>query len=318
MSHVDLIYKLNGDDAVINNGLNVFELAPILLSVGELIKESNKILFPEGKEVAVNVKPFREGSFIVDIVIFAKSNYQAILDYVNKDNIQQVKELLEWIGLISAGTTGVSVSLIKLIKFLKGKPKSIEKLSPNEVSYTDQNGNSIIVPKQTHALIQNCTIQNVFYNGFGKPIEIEGIQNIETYLAGNQANKSNFSKEDADFLKAYSESEIPILSTEEIVESLMNVYLVPKRGSFAGDGNKWSFHMKDSIVTANIKDEKFLKKCNDGEIKPHSSDVMFVELLQKIKKINGYLDPKSVSFEIIKVMDYQEGKSGSQSILEDF
>jgi hypothetical protein len=67
MKHVNLIYKLDSITEEMNSGLSVFDLAPILLSVGELVRESNKTLYPDGKELAVNVKPFRQGSFIIDI-----------------------------------------------------------------------------------------------------------------------------------------------------------------------------------------------------------------------------------------------------------
>jgi hypothetical protein len=59
-----LVYKLEGDIREID----IFKLAPTLLALGGLIQASNRELFPDGQDVGVNVKPFREGSFIVDLL----------------------------------------------------------------------------------------------------------------------------------------------------------------------------------------------------------------------------------------------------------
>ncbi len=61
---VDLIYKLNGD---IEDGIDVFEFAPFLLSFGQLINEAHKTLYPDEPEIAVNIKPIEKGSFEVNI-----------------------------------------------------------------------------------------------------------------------------------------------------------------------------------------------------------------------------------------------------------
>ncbi len=323
MKNVDLIYRLDGEEGKIANGLSVFEIAPILLSVGELIKESNKTLYPLGREIAVNVKPFRDGSFIIDIVIFAQNNLQEILDYVDRDNVQQIKELLEWIGIIVGSPIAGGVSLYKLITFLKGKPKTVEKIKPDEIRYTGEDGNSITVPKQVHQLFQNCTIQNVFYNGFGKPLEQNGISKIETYLKDDNKSDSStveFSKKEAGFLKDYSDAEVPSLDSEEVVETKMEVFLSPKRGSFDADPRQWSFRMggaDNQIITATIKDEEFLEDCKIGKVKPHHTDVLKVRLIQKIKKINEKLDPNSISFEVEKVLEYQTNTPQSQTSIDN-
>ena len=313
MKNIDLIYKINGDRDKIKNGLSVFEIAPILLSVGELIKESNKTIYPLGREIAVNVKPFREGSFIIDVVVFAKNNLQEVLDYIDGDTVQQIKTLLEWIGMIGGGTT----SLYHLIKFLKGKLKTVEKIKADQIRYTGEDGNSITVSREVHQLFQNGSIQNVFYSGFGKPLEQEGITNIEVYLEQEgEGTKVEFAKQEAQFLKEYSNSDVPSLDSEEMIATAMEVFLSPKRGSFDADPRQWSFRMggaENQIITATIKDEEFLEKCKVGKIKPHHTDVLKVRLIQKIKKINERLDPNSINFEIEKVLEYQPNIHEQQS-----
>jgi hypothetical protein len=56
MAESHLVYKLEGDIREVD----IFKLAPTLLALGELIQDSNQ-LFPDGRDIAVNVKPFRKG-----------------------------------------------------------------------------------------------------------------------------------------------------------------------------------------------------------------------------------------------------------------
>ena len=111
MEKIDLIYKLNGD---FEDGIDVFELAPVLLSIGQLISESQKILYPDGPPLAVNVRPFKEGSFDIQIILHPVSNIQKILDIIRSPGGSDIKELLQYIGLIiptvgAVGAGGVSL-----------------------------------------------------------------------------------------------------------------------------------------------------------------------------------------------------------------
>jgi len=111
MEKIDLIYKLNGD---FEDGIDVFELAPVLLSIGQLISESQKILYPDRPPLAVNVRPFKEGSFDIQIILHPVSNIQKILDIIRSPGGSDIKELLQYIGLIiptvgAVGAGGVSL-----------------------------------------------------------------------------------------------------------------------------------------------------------------------------------------------------------------
>lgn len=315
IKQVNFIYRLEGDN--ISEGFDVFELAPILLSVGELIKESNKILNPLGRDIAVNVKPFKEGSFIIDILLFAQNNYQEILNLVNCNDVKEIKELLEWIGIIGSGTGG----LIWLINKLKGRPRTVEQLKPNEVRYTAEDGGTFTVDTRVHQLFSNCNIQKFVYNAYGKPLENEKVSNIECYIQGDKEKTNTvFKKEESRNFKNYSEAELPSLSVEEEVETSMEIFVSPKRGSFDADPRQWSFRVGgkgEQIIKATIKDEKFLEEYRENRIRLHFTDVLKVKLVQKIKKINGEFNFDTTVNEVEKVLEYIPSKNLRQSQLED-
>ncbi len=75
---LNFIYELEGDIREID----VFSLAPTLLALGNLLQESNRQLYPQGREIGVNVKPFRPGSFIVDLNLFSHGHIQKMIEFL--------------------------------------------------------------------------------------------------------------------------------------------------------------------------------------------------------------------------------------------
>jgi len=280
--------------------LNLFDLAPSLIAIGNVITESNKILNPEGREIAINIKPFEKGSFIIDLYLFAQTNFDQILSFISSDYAEQIKTLLEWIGLTIA-IGGGGKGLIQLIKFLKSKPQNVEKLSSGDIRYTNKDGQSFTTNEKVNKLYNNCVIQNNTYQGFGKLLQQKGINEINTYIKGDIKSLETIKREDVEALKNYSE----ISGEENIInESESVIFLKFKRGSFDGDGNNWSFRIGNkNIIVAVVKDDIFLKKVKSGEIRPNHKDTFEVILKTKQKIKNEEL---ITSYEIMKVLKYTE------------
>lgn len=315
MERINLIYKLNGD---FEDGINVFELAPVLLSLGSLISESRKILYPDRQPLAVNVRPFKEGSFDIQIILHPLSNMQLILDMIRSPDGHDIIELLQCIGLIIApvGTVVASgVSLIKLIRWLKGKPKNIEKTNTSELKYFDNNGNGISVNPKIHALYQNVTIQQTIYNGIARPFENKHVKNIECFIKDDQNTRETIESDIVESCKNYVTGEIP--SAEEIIENVntRKLWVHPKRISCEGESNSWSFRIAGSDETlkvANIKDDQFLENIKKGHYRLTNADTLHIEVQEK-QKIQG--NKESMSCEIIQVIEYIVSQSLQQKSL---
>ena len=179
--HLNFVYKLDGDVKEVD----IFKLAPTLLALGELIQDSNKELNPVGRQIAVNVKPFREGSFIVDLTIFSGTNLQHVIDFLTPHSLEQLKTLLEIIGLIATGTVTATYGAVKAIKKLGGRPKSVEEIKPGEFRYTAVDDNSFTVTGQVHQLLSNSSITNNIYKIYGGPLQdIPSVEDVATYIEG--------------------------------------------------------------------------------------------------------------------------------------
>ena len=299
-NHINFVYKLDGDISEID----VFQLAPTLLAIGELIQESNREINPGGRQIGVNVKPFREGTFNVDLTIFTHTNLQQFLNLLNSSPVDEIKKLLEWIGLIGSTTLGA----VHVIKRLRGQPKTVEEIAPGEFRYTTKDDRSITVNTQVHQLLSNSQITNNIYKVYVSPIEAQqSVTSVRTFIEGDEKSEVRIEQADVPAMREFvNPSPIPTTLGEVIKEvTHRDVYLNPKRGAFDGDAKDWSFRRGDQIVTATIKDKDFLNKCISGEYRLNYSDLLTVELLERQRVIGTQV--MKPTYEIVKVTNYIRG-----------
>jgi hypothetical protein len=304
-NHLNFVYQLDGDVKEVD----VFKLAPTLLSLGQLIQDSNRALNPDSsREISVNVKPFRAGSFIVDLTIFPDSQLRQLLDFLHPHSIEQLKGLLESIGLIATGMGATVVGAVKTIRFLKGKPKSVEEIKPGEFRFTAVDGRSITVDRSTHTLLNNSSVTQNIYKIYVDPLESQSsITDVKTYLKENESNAVKVDRSEIPILREFTNPSPNPGEVKETVKETVHkdVFLNPKRGAFGDDPKDWSFYRGDDVITATVKDKEFLTKYARGEVRLNHTDLLTVDLLEK-QKVKGTLVQKPV-YEILKVTKYDQG-----------
>ncbi len=293
---INLVYQVKG--SAVEDGVDVFELSPLLLSIGQLIQESQEIVHPNSHCLGVNIKPFQKGSFIIELSVFARDNLQQLIDTINSEPIREIKEVLEWIGLIG----GTSFGVVKIYKFLRGKPKRFEDVGPDEVKITKQDGNSITVNRGVFTLFQNNKIQQNLYNIYGNFLGKDGIDTVESYLSENKEQSVCVAKEDVPFFNPANT--IPEEQDENEKRNITRVFLKPKRISLEGEADNWSLRKgEDVIITATIKDSEFLDKVKSGTIRLYKEDILEADLLevQTVKE-----NEVSVKYEVLKIVEYKK------------
>ncbi|MDD4203247.1 MAG: hypothetical protein PHQ52_07255 [Candidatus Omnitrophica bacterium] len=304
-SSINFIYKLEGP--AINDGIDVFDLSPLLLNLGNLITETNKLLYPKGHDIGICIKPFQQGSFVIDINI-CQSILENILDFASNNEIGQIKEVLIALGLIASNYNANSL-LEAIVFFIRNFPNKREQVGPNQIKYTAER-QSLIVTGNVDKLLFAPKIIN-YYNKTVEPLSKKnsGIEQITTYIKNEQ--ESTEKKMGLEQFKAIQEikgkeEDIELLKEEITVEAFeTEKILFAKRGSYDGDPKNWSFTAPSSekVIQASIKDELFLEYIKKGEIRFNYKDALKVLLVQKVKKINGIIDPDNpVTFEIKKVL----------------
>ena len=298
-TQINLVYLLDGDVQEVD----VFKLAPTLLALGELIQESNQQVYPGGRQIGVNVKPFKEGSFIVDLSVFPQTHLQQFLDLLTSHPADQIKTLLEWIGLVK----GIQFGAVQLVRWLKGKPKSVEEIGPGQFRYTAIDDRSVTVTRQVHQLVSNASITNNIFKIYAAPLDRQtAITEVKTSIKDDQASEVTVTREDIPSLREFVSGEA--VEGEDIVKehTQSGVYLNPKRGAFDGDPKDWSFRRGGGeILTATIKDADFIQKCRTGEYRLNYSDLLIVDLLER-QRVQGTMVMKP-AYEILRVTNYVKG-----------
>lgn len=303
---IGLVYKF--EDIESDTGIDIFKAGPLFVSIGELIKEANLLVGKNPADIGINIKPSVPGSFIQEFIIYAPSWYTQLTHLINTTRAQDLKTILEWVGLINGGV----VSLVAFIKWCGGKWDKVEDAGPNEYKYFlgDQ---SMIVPGEVHTLIQNSTIQNNVKNVYyAYPRDIAGENaHMSTYIVDDPENtKVNIEPEDIEKFGIYAKQELLELDANETESTF---FLKPKHGSYRGDKGPYSFFIngKDVLSPVYIEDEGFLAQLSTGEVRMHEQDLLKVKLktIQKLD-VNGEL---RATHYITEVLDYKPGLSGEQA-----
>lgn len=284
-NHVEFIYKIEGPKT--EEGIDLKNLIPILINFGDVIRESNKVLFPDNNEIGINIKPFEKGSFIIDIGLFAKNNFQQLVDLFNGEQVTRIKNMLDCLGYVKSAAIGggCSISLLGLIKWLKGKPKAVEEIEPDKFKYISNDNQSLIVSSAVHNLYQNSIINNGTINVITQPLQIEGIDRIETYLKGKEETKVEFDKTEANVLreietKIQQEQEKSELISETSEETSLEIVSL----NFL-EGSKWRFTDGECSFNAEIADFAFMDNVILGKESFSKGDILRVKLIKKQSKV---------------------------------
>lgn len=304
---MEVIYKLEGVEA--ENGVDIFEIAPILMQFGELIKSANDVLGYEQK-IEVKVKPFKQGSWITEF-IFNPSTRDNLLALVDTPNGQALTFILPLLGLNAKdGIVGVAT----IIRKTRGIVTNFKKNSNGKVVYETPDGGKLTVSNIEHKLIQSPIIQNNYYNSVISPLEkIPAVNAVEI---GIGSGGQRFTNDDISSFGAYFKTEL-LEDVDENISTMSGIYLKPKRGPYSGDEQAYSFIMGDNNVLwpVTIEDEQFLGSLKSGEIRPYSEDVLKVNLEVRQKKDAS--NRIQTHYAIIKVIEYIKYEKPRQLSLND-
>jgi hypothetical protein len=297
---LELEYKLDGD----LKEIDVFNLAPALTGLGELIQRAHHDLGAE-HDVGVNVKPFAQGSFVVEISLFIKQNIPLIPVSAIAIGVALTKttQILEAIGMIK----GKAESLIGAIKKLRGKPHTVEQVSPNEYRYRSNSG-EVTVEGPVHTLIQDKSIHIAALNVYSKPAEVHGVTEVETSLRGKPATRMSVNRDEAPIFEQFARGDIPSSEPiEEKISEAITMYLKPKRVSLEGEADNWSFRYgaNETLRVDVIRDQEFLEEVKSGHRSLNCDDLIVAQVIHK-QKIKGTELIGDARTELLKVTEYRE------------
>lgn len=292
MKNDNVVFSVSYDgSALSDHEMNVKDLAPALLALGELIEEANKILNDDKTKVVVNIKATKPGSVVVSLSAHQDLISQAI-GLFNSDGMNSLLNLLEILkilGLSSGGGLGV----IGIIKWIKNrKITNVTKLEMGDYNLELEGGEAKIVKNTEIKLFQALSIRKNIETIIRSPLQKDGVENVIFEVDGK---KETIKKEEADsFITPTVEQEL--LGEADVEQNLQIVNICFQ------EGGKWRFSDGNASFFADILDKDFLQIVQKNQVAFAKDDVLRVTMHRKQYITNGGI---KTDYTIIKVLGHR-------------
>jgi hypothetical protein len=255
--HVEFKVSYDGN-ALREHRMDVRDLAPALLSLGQLFDEANRVLNGEKIFVNLQIKAQEAGSF--EILLHLQQSFAGqISHFLTGDFVTSVLNLKE---LVLGG--GVGSGLLWLIRKLKGgKPTKITDLK-NGMVRIEYAGESFDVPVKLLRLYQDISVRKATEEIL-KPLYREGIDVFQ--VKDNTKVIETIKKEDINyFILPELEDEKLLVSENEAAYSIIALAFK--------DDNKWRLYDGNSTINVTITDENFQKRVDQNIISFSKGDIL--------------------------------------------
>ncbi len=287
--------------ALANHEMDVHQLAPALLALGDLCRIANDAVNSDISSVKVLVRADVEQKCFQLQMDLVQTLFERLTTLIEEDDIKSAKELLEWVGIIGGSAMGTAASLFGLYKFLSRKPKE------DVVSVTHDNslgmttyvyGDNIqyVVPSEVDRIAQHPrALRNV--RSLVAPLLEEGYETLEFERSGKP--EVLFTKEEAKKIVELSETEISFDREGEIV-SVFRASVKVRKAIMEGDA-AWGINYR-AAVDAKMIDREWLEDYQAGRIPLPPQSKLIVEMRETVFLNEDGIEIRKPTYEIIKVI----------------
>ncbi len=255
--------------AVDGGSMDVRELAPALLALGNLIENANRVAGDTEAKIKVVVRSdFKEGSFQVALELLYSLSEQIRLLF----DLQKTDNLAEKLLYLTGFTACTGVTLLKLMKWLKGRPIKNATVLENgntRLELSGENGqfeyieadDKVIRLYRDRAVREN--LRKVL-----SPLDKEGIDGFSV-------------RKGKDVVESISKNEVPYYDVLDAKEEQSKVFV---RNAYVSlieiafeEGLKWRLSDGDNKFYAVMADNNFLGQMDTGKTFT-KGDVLEVEM----------------------------------------
>jgi hypothetical protein len=280
--------------ALVEHEMDVRELAPALMALGDMIKAANTTLYGDRSEVQVNVKgSFKGGSFGVDLAavqtVFAQIS--TLLAGENSAAAANLFGILSGIGLLGGG------GLIGLLIKLRGRrPSRIENVDNGMVITVleEETWERISVDLQTGRLLQDRGVRKSLQQVM-RPLLQDG---IESFAAGRRGQAEVLvTREEADWF-SYDDGAVELNSN--VIEQVCLIESL----TFKED-NKWKLNDGHTFYAV-MEDAKFLDAIDRGTERFGKGDRIRVLMRIVQHERNGKIETSHYVVQVLEHHTHQQ------------
>lgn len=272
--------------AVEDGGMDVAQLAPALLSIGNLIKIANTEINGRESAVSIKIEAFKKGSFGIDFAVFT-NGVHSVLKFFGSVEICGAMNLLATLGIV--GGSG----LITLIKWIKGRRIRSVRENDETAIFTLENGDTKEVKRNVLVLYRNVDVRQGLEDSLSVPLTNKGIDSIE--ISNDIEETIVIGKNESEFFRA------PELESSELDESIYEVWVQPINVAFK-ENNKWRFSDGQFTFYASMSDKTFMDKVND-DLAIAAGDMFKVKIKRTQRESAQGL---STDYEVLHVLEHRQ------------
>lgn len=266
--------------ALTSHEMDVRDLAPALVAVGDLFEETNKVLYGDKTKVQVNVKgSFKAGTFHVDFNL-SQDVIQQVADLFNISRDASAQMILAVLGIPTVGVAANGainlgkMGLIQFIKWLKNrKIKTIERQTEGGFLTITVDDETIETYPEVIDLFRNVKVRRSLEVIVNKPLSREGID-VFAFKNGENNTEEKVEKQEAQLF------ETPEVQDEQLEDEVYETDLQLTLISFK-EGNKWKFTDGSVEFMASVNDEEFVQKVQDSKASFSKDDILKVKVRKK-------------------------------------
>ncbi len=312
MERCEVVYRMSADAGI--DGIAVHEVADVMYAFAEAVDEAMRLAGEEG-ELKVNVKPFKQGSFITEFVV---TYTPTLVDLFSSPEANALANIVGYLGFIGCG-----ISIPRIVKKTRGRIDKCVKNDDGTYTYGDGD-NAVDVDETAHRIIQSPKVAKALKTvAIGPLINIDKsisvtIQSREEFDAGDEAAGSRFCDADVASMDSYEHIAVEGVpeEKEDVVTVMHNVVLRPVAGPYDGGENGYTFMCGEAKWRrVEMHDLGFRMKLESSEVRFAQRDLLFadVEATTSIAKSGK----ESTSYSITKVLDYRKFKPDEQLSIDD-
>jgi hypothetical protein len=284
--------KYDGE-AFSDHTIDVNDLAPALLALGDLMQEANRIANHDTSKISIKVKATETGCFQISIQAIQDiyTNSIAVLAGEKVTALANLTSILWW-------ATAAGGGLFLLIKRLRGKKAlKARETDAGEIEIETDSG-VVRISKLEWEMYQSPQVRKAVY-GILKPLEKSGVEKVD--FINSEEKIVTVTKSEAAFYVPPAEQIEPLPEIPPR-ETYVNVVHMWFRG-----GNKWKFSeggKGGNEWSAEIKDQKFIEELLKGQRTIGANDFLKVRVKQ-----TQYREGSTIlsEYEILEVLEHKKG-----------
>lgn len=272
--------------------MDVRELAPALLAIGDLLDAATTALYGDQIKPQVNVKgSFKTGSFGIDFNL-ATSLLSRVRDIFAGDNATAIANSLAILGALGfLGKVTLKPGLFAVLKWIKGrKIDRVETTEDSAIIFVE--GDQLTIELSVLVLLRDVSVRNAT----SKVLEPLSRDGIDTFAAGT----------DSEIVETVTASEIswfnaPVPVDELLLDDVRKMAFSIVSLAFKED-NKWRLYDGAATIHATITDVEFLSKVDRNQIAFAKGDVLVCDVrVMQWQTTSG----AKTEYEVVKVVEHR-------------